>query len=933
MSKAVEGAAILGAAAIGYTASLFATGGLGAIANTALFIQIIEAVAVAGLSTEAGAIAQALTPGVPQAITSRQAASPRQIVYGQQRVPGVVVYQNTTGSSHDQYNYIIVLAGHEIHSIQNLYLDGRQVHWQGSGPGWSVRNGVGFGGIADGNSHTGPNGVQYNFGGTGHSGIFAEARYGDQLPGDVIGSLTANDPNWAADGNGNSPFLGGCAYIYLKIENNTNVFPAPPEIRITVNGKDNIFDPRTGTTGFTSNWALIAADVITDPILGMGDNTVNQAQLIAAANVCDEQVALAIAPGNLTEARYATNWHYGTDTSPVDTLQTMMGGAAGRLSRVGGEWYLWPAYFQGPSFNFDESALKATMQWKPRKSKRDLYNRVNGTYTAPSFPYNITGNLYDQNGFFDGQAQNNFPFGFTEASAPQYAADVLHGFASDQFLNEDGGKQLPMELDLPTVLSVAQWQRVAKINLLRNRQQGSGTFEMGLEAFGMQPTDVMNFSFAHNGWVDKMLEVASVGFKVTEGQDAQGRDSQSIGVGVAVAETDPSVYEFNPNLEELNVNDQPVSTAQINYVPAPPTNVVLTSSAATALIGPDGTAQPRIQVTWDTPMDALVKQIQIQYSVSGANNWISAPSVDVSLNIGFVSNVIAGHTYDVQVRSVRANGAFSNWVLVSGEVVSLTLAYITQQSPHANVLFGEAFSNGTAIILVYPYSTLVGSVTVNLLPAGPVEILNVNQGQLYWVYYSDPTTVGGNVTMLATENRSDYLNKAGFYEVGSCIVPIFSASGAGGSRYFPTTFSDVGSSSTSTPALAFDQDPTTAATVSARTSLRGGLGTVSTFGQCTWSGFPKIVTTATATLVMVATVTNTGFAASVGGIQFDISIGGTFTPTAPPAPNVPTGTTTYLATIPAGTDLSTLSLQVLITKIGSTAFSGAISISQLYIQT
>jgi hypothetical protein len=195
--------------------------------------------------------------------------------------------------------------------------------------------------------------------------------------------LTANDPNWAADGNGNSPYVGGCAYIYLKIEYNTSLWPSFPEIRITVNGKNNIYDPRTGTTGFTSNWALICADVFTDTTFGLGDNTVNQAQLIAAANVCDEQVEVgALSTTTPTyESRYTTNWHYDTAVGPGDALAAMMPGAQGRLSRIGGSWYIWPAYWQGPSFSFDDNSLITAPQWKPYRSTRDIFNRVLGTYT------------------------------------------------------------------------------------------------------------------------------------------------------------------------------------------------------------------------------------------------------------------------------------------------------------------------------------------------------------------------------------------------------------------------------------------------------------------------------------------------------------------------------------------------------------------------
>jgi len=65
--------------------------------------------------------------------------------------------------------------------------------------------------------------------------------------------MTANDPNWAADGHGNAPTAMGTAYIYLKIEYNPSIFPNPPEIRLTVRGKNDVWDPRTSEKTFTCN--------------------------------------------------------------------------------------------------------------------------------------------------------------------------------------------------------------------------------------------------------------------------------------------------------------------------------------------------------------------------------------------------------------------------------------------------------------------------------------------------------------------------------------------------------------------------------------------------------------------------------------------------------------------------------------------------------
>src|SRR6185437_13497387 len=196
-----------------------------------------------------------------------------------------------------------------------------------------------------------------------------------------------------------------------------------------------------------------------------------------------------------------------------------------RLSRISGEWFIWPAYWQGPSASFDEGALIDPFQWNPRRQPGQLVNRVTGKYTAPNYPYNVAGNLYDSNGYFQGETQNNFPYGFQPTDFPLYAADALHGYGEDVYLiadtqnlgaynsansynagdtviynsalwtaNEavpagknpgtlDGGGNpywsptgvyLPRDVDMTWCLSVSQAQRAAKVLMLRNRQQGSG---------------------------------------------------------------------------------------------------------------------------------------------------------------------------------------------------------------------------------------------------------------------------------------------------------------------------------------------------------------------------------------------------------------------------------------------------------------------------
>lgn len=802
MSKAVEGAAML-AGAVGMGVAAFLDP---ALLATPLFDKVWASLIIGGISMEASAIAGALTQNRGMGITHRQPASLRQVVYGEQRVGGVIIYRSTTGSKHDQYNYVIVITGHEVDSLPNLYLDGRQVFWKGSGPGWVIRNGEGFGGVADDNTHIGPGGAHYNFGGTGHSGIYAEARFGDQSDGDVISGLTANDPNWAADGAGNSPWVGACCYIYLKIEYNPSLFPSEPEVRLTVRGKNNIYDPRTGTTGYTSNWALVVGDVLTDPTFGLGDlNSINTDQWIAAANVCDEQVDLAIGG---TESRYCCHWQYDTGTTPGDILQTMMPAAAGRLSRIGGEWYIWPAYWQAASATFDQTSLTGEVEWNPFRALRELINRVNGTYIAPNSPWNVAGNLYDANGWYDGSVADQFPFAFTPTNYPQYAHDVLHGYAEDEFLEADSGvsapydagttyasgqatvdggiiylslvdgntgntpatsptdwlpwsNQLPLQLVQNCVLSVSQAQRCAKITLMRNRQQGSGTFPMSLDAWTMQPLDVMEFTFPAYAWTSKQLEIVSTKFSVDPPQEEGG--APSVRFQAAVQETDESTYEWSTT-EDRPVTDTPSNPSISPYEVDPPSDLVLLSDATTAVLGADGVNAPRILATWVPSPDVLVVSTQIQYRLEGSpiGAWIDIGTVDADTTSVYIAGVVSGKTYDVQIRAIRNNGATSVWVETDGCTVfspnSLQNDYTINNSD-TSIAGPYVLSqpSATEIDLANCSCSFGGATPVNY-SARAFTIATPAVPTWYYVTVADPTQQGeSSATLTATCQTSNAL--------------------------------------------------------------------------------------------------------------------------------------------------------------------------------
>lgn len=1010
MSKAIAGAAMIAAdLAIGVTlfldpALLAVLAPLGAAGVQALN-GVIMGLFVGGVSMEAGALAQALTSNRGQNITTRQAAALRQIVYGQQRIGGIAVYESATGTGGSGgnylYNQVIPVASHEIDAFINLYLDGRQVYWSqtpnpngyhanigcgtvsnppttsvtisggvitgiaatgGSGfanikpqDGYRVRiydSGGGSGAVAwatnsgtvlspvwtiavddGGSGYTsatiadvqgaytfggtaaadqqdsslpgyglgygiGPGGPHYDFAGK----VYAEVRFGDQPAGDHMASLVRNDSNWPTTARG-----ADVAYIYLNTGYSTTLFPSPPEIRLTINGKNNIFDPRTSTYGFSSNWALQVADVITDPVWGLGDNTVNQAQLIAAANVCDELVETS--QGD--ETRYAQHIHYDTSTAPGDALQMMMPAAKGRLSRVGGEWYIYPRYWQGASFNFDDSTLVGDLSWTPYRSFRDLINCVNGNYIAPSCPYNVAqlpGQTYDANGWYYGTTSNNWPFAWQPTNFPQYAQDVLHGYAANEWLTQDGGIVLPKELTLRGVISIVQAQRLAKLELLVNRQQGMGTFPMSVLAWQMQPLDVMQFSFSAMGWADKYLEVDKIQLSVEPQQDENGNDgAYAIACSVSVVETDPSVYEWSMT-EELTPYDVPANPGQIPSTPAAPTSLTVISNAGTALEQPDGSVLPRALLEWTAPQDISVTEIQTQYQLSGATSWLDSGTVDVNLFEAVSPALIAGSTYNFRVRSVRPSGTTSAWLEVDGLVASITLSAIVTTGfgvAPPGTLVAWALSTGTANIIVNPFTATYGSLSASCLPAGPYTITGLSQSQFYWVYYVDPTFAGGAITPIATTNQADYLNKVGYFLIGSIVTPVYAP------RYAPSTYITGGTASVTNPTYAYDNNLSTCAylpSVWYTVTTPGPTYTYDSVGSsCTWSGFPSVTTSSATTLNIIASATTSGTVPAMSAV-ISASVSGS--PTTLATLTTGAAETPYTLSIPSGTNLSTVSVTI-----------------------
>lgn len=85
-----------------------------------------------------------------------------------------------------------------------------------------------------------------------------------------------------------SAVLRGFTYTVIRLDLRQAEFQnGMPEINVLMKGK-KLYDPRTGTTAWSDNPALVIYDYLTSPMCGVDAEDIPLSNIITAANVCDQ---------------------------------------------------------------------------------------------------------------------------------------------------------------------------------------------------------------------------------------------------------------------------------------------------------------------------------------------------------------------------------------------------------------------------------------------------------------------------------------------------------------------------------------------------------------------------------------------------------------------------------------------------------------------
>lgn len=424
---------------------------------------------------------------------TREATAFQDIVYGEIRKGGVITYLESTGDDNKYLHLIISMAGHEINSFEQIYINDETVSTDADGyvtdSAWSD---------GEGNKKI----LIKEFTGAANQNVYS-----------TLSAIT-DGPEWQGKDTGDDTnFRGqGIACLYVRLEYDQDVFAQGiPLFTARIKGK-KVEDPRTSTTAYSNNAALCIRDYLISKYGLDSSGDTNDTAFSTAANVCDESVAL---DAGGSENRYEINGVINLSQAPGDILTDMMTSCAGTLFWGQGKWHLKAGDYTSSVQTFTLDDFRGPITLETKHSRRNNFNVVRGTFIDANQDY-------------------------VRADYPEIRSTV--------WIAQDNDVESAIDLTLPLTTSGAMAQRLAKMTLFRSREQMTMTADFSLKALDVEVGDVVAITNPRYGMTAKEFEV--VGWRFFNDGDAGDQR-----VNLTLRETSSAAFDWNAEENDTDGND------------------------------------------------------------------------------------------------------------------------------------------------------------------------------------------------------------------------------------------------------------------------------------------------------------------------------------------------------------------------------------------
>ena len=417
-------------------------------------------------------------------------------------------------------------------------------------------------------------------------------------------NLTSANVRWTSDHK-----LSGMAYIAFRLEWDADQFPqGVPNISAVIRGK-KVYDPRLQVMAYSQNPALCLRDYMLDSKYGLGESSSNidSTALNAAADLCDEQVSIA-AGG--TQDRYQCNGVIDTGNQIKANIEQLLASMGGKLTYSGGKYFIDGAEYKTPTHTFTEADIISDVQTQTRQSRRGGYNGVKGIFVSEEKDYKVL----------------DYP--------PQI---------SSTYATEDGDP-LYLDMPLPLVTNNLQAQRLAKIALLKSRQQVVISMSVNLKGLQVKVGDTIQVTNDRLNYDQKVFEVIDYSLVLGEGDQ--------LGVSLTCIETAAALYDWTTSDEEDFLSGGELDLYDGRTVDNV-TNLTLTEIG---LRGPDGGVSSAVELSWDENTNAFVELYKIRYNKTGTTNYFYASTREPRI---YISGLDVTSNYDFRVQAENLIGVKS----------------------------------------------------------------------------------------------------------------------------------------------------------------------------------------------------------------------------------------------------------------------------------
>jgi hypothetical protein len=592
----------------------------------------------------------------------------RELVMGRVRKGGAIFFKGSVGADNSKFVMCIALAAHEIDAVETIYLNDVPVTLDGSGYVQEEPYRIArlesaqesFAGssivlahvpeaasvVVTRQTNTGSTepGAQYDSEIIAHTLAGSTVTIGDSLGGIVSYQYTAatskvkirsylGTSTQTADATLISLFptlwtsahrARGVAYLICEFDYDETAFPSGlPNVSAVIRGA-KLYDPRTATTVWSENPALMVRHVLTHPQFGKRTSmtAAEDARITAAANACDASTVYTVdGVAQTARALYTAAIVLPFGGPARDALDDLAQAMGGQWAYSGGEFHLRAGGYTASVLTLTDADLAVVQRDQDGSENQSPVNIT--THRARDQMFNVvTATIWD--------------------AAQDYKQTTLTPLKGAALITRDG-VELVQDVQMPAVGYAPQALHISGIMLRDARDPMAVALPFKLSAYRVELFDTISLTLERYGWTAKTFIVL--------GREWSGDGS----ILLTLKETTAAIFTMDADFDPQGYAENTALPSPWDI--APPT---ITSIASRPSVLSDGSLVSDVLVTWTALTSAAERagRVEVQWLVPGFE--IQTVSVSGDMTQAVLPGVPEGAVIIIRARVVTSV-AVSGW--------------------------------------------------------------------------------------------------------------------------------------------------------------------------------------------------------------------------------------------------------------------------------